>query len=158
MSSNGYPFVSTRRWVMQRLGSEPAFALECVAILAERNAFMASHRVRAARLLARLAAGSPTTEDIEEVAKLASRYGKTLARILREREVLTPEVAARAAVFGVVQPQSRATPAAEAVSSPGTASADGLADAPTATKRRGRPKGSKNRTSSVIESKRRTRS
>jgi hypothetical protein len=114
MNPNGYPLQSTRRSVLGRIAIEPAFAVECVRILDAGARWMASHRSRAAKLMATLAAGAPTPTEYAEATELAARYGKTLARVFRERELAArPELGAQAAVFGVA-PLAPAAPTSEA--------------------------------------------
>lgn len=160
MSSNGYPFTS-RRQILERIAAEPPFAHECVSIIEERKGWMASHRARASKLVARMAAGAPTAADYAEALELAARYGKTLARVFRERKLAArPELGTQAAVFGVVGPPTQAaTPTETVASSPEPVSED-TADVPIAPEKRGRPKGSKNKVlaRSSTEPKRRKRS
>ena len=159
MNSNGYIF-TTRRQILARV-SEPAFAVECVRILDAGVRWMASHRARAAKLMARLAAGPPTAADYAEASALAGRYGKTLARVFRERELVArPDLAAQAAVFGVARSQTEPVLAGATVAPREAVSADGPDPpvAPAAPKKRGRPKGSKNQVRAASEPRRRKRS
>jgi hypothetical protein len=149
MNPNAYPF-TTRRQIVERIESEPSFAGECIAILQDRHdrraagagesmGWMASHASMATKLAAKLAAGEATEKDRAEAAELAGRYSKQLARVFRERELAArPELGAQAAVFGVGgggddQP-------APATRTPGKSE-----EHPAPAKKRGRPKGSKNR-------------
>ena len=115
----------------------------------------------ASKLVARMAAGAPTAADYAEALEPAARYGKTLARVFRERKLAArPELGTQAAVFGVVGPPTQAaTPTETVASSPEPVSED-TADVPIAPKKRGRPKGSKNKVlaRSLTEPKRRKRS
>lgn len=146
--SNGYPFTS-RKQVAHRIASEPAFAVEAVRLVDERNGWMASHRPRAARLVARLADGAPTAEDLVEAIALVTPYARTLSRILRERQIAegSPELVAQAAVFGVLRSATTQTKAITAPGAPAPVVDTTATEAPaTPVKRRpGRPKGSRNR-------------
>lgn len=146
-SSNGYPFMSRRR-VLERIAAEPAFAVECVRMIDSRNGWMVSHRAAASKLVAKIAAGATDESDCAEAARLASRYGKTLARLFRERDLADrPELAAVGAVFGVVPTTTpNASPQAPAAAAAAVASSPSVPEGVAAPKRRGRPKGSKNRT------------
>jgi hypothetical protein len=153
--NNGYPFLS-RREILARIASDPAFAIDCVAILQGRfehraeggpsSGWMASHAAKATKLAARLASGEATAKEKSEAAELAARYSKQLARVFRDRELAArPELAATAMVFGIhaAEPSTVAptTPSHEAKASPAAAASE-----PTPSpKKRGRPKGSKNR-------------
>lgn len=134
--SNGYPFMS-KRAVAEKITSEPAFALECVRLVDERRGWMASHKVRAGKVLAKIAAGDLSPADLAEAISLISPYARTVSRVLRERDMAErPELAAQAVVFGVVRPT---TTQAEVATAPvGT-------EPVSVPKKRGRPKGSKNR-------------
>jgi hypothetical protein len=172
-STNGYPFAS-RRMVIARIASDPAFAIDCVKMLDARRAWMASHRPAAAKLVARLDAGPANAELACEAARLVGRYSKTLARILRERDLAErPELTTVGAVFGVARVAAPVTPAglpvavAPAVvppeaapvvvpnappSEPPPSEEPGSEPAPPP-KRRGRPKGSRNRPRTADEPK-----
>ncbi|MBX3231997.1 MAG: hypothetical protein KIT84_20225 [Labilithrix sp.] len=164
-SSNGYPFTS-RRKVVERITSEPAFALACIRLVDERRGWMASHRVRAGKVLAKIIAGDLSPSDLAEVISLISPYARTVSRILREREIAegAPELAAKAAVFGVLRPASAAPDTREvvqpSVASPSVADTPAAVEVPVvAPKRRGRSPGSKNKKPrSESEPKRRRRS
>ncbi len=156
MSTNGYPFVS-RAQITARIATEPEFAIECVRVIDARHGWMVSHRPAATKLIAKLDAG--TVDVVAEAVRLASHYSKTLARIFRERDLAArPDLAAIGVVFGVVPgiapvapPEAGAgvappPPAAAPVAVLPAAPSDEPAAAPApAPKRRGRPKGSKNR-------------
>ncbi len=183
MSTNGYPF-TTRRQVLERIASDPTFVVECVAILEDRYqrrasgpgesmGWMASHAAKASGLAAKIAAGEATEKERAEAAKLALRYAKQLARVFRDRDLAArPELDAQAAVFGLAPPGSpvrTATdhPAATSPTAPGDACVAPVtpavqAEAPSepvpAPKRRGRPKGSKNRPKEHAAPPRRRRS
>lgn len=149
MASNGYPFI-TRNEVATRIASEPAFAVEAVRLIDERHGWMASHRPRASRLVARLAAGAPTAEDVAEAIALTMPYARTIARVLREKEMAErPELMGVAAVFGVVCPAAVPTERTTPVEAAPAPVVDKLepTGAPVAPPKRrpGRPKGSKNR-------------
>jgi hypothetical protein len=149
MNPNAYPF-TTRRQIVERVESDPSFAGECIAILQDRHdrraaaagesmGWMASHASTATKLAARLASGEATEKDRAEAAKLAGRYSKQLARVFRERELAArPELGAQAAVFGVGS-------GGEAQPTPGTRTPGKSEEQPAPAKRRGRPKGSKNK-------------
>jgi hypothetical protein len=149
MSPNGYPFLS-RRQIVERIESDPSFAGECIAILQDRHdrrgaaagesmGWMASHASMATKLAARLASGEATEKDHAEAMKLASRYSKQLARVFRERELAArPELGAQAAVFGVGG-------GGDAQPATGNRTPGKSEEQPAAAKRRGRPKGSKNK-------------
>jgi hypothetical protein len=148
MSPNGYPFLS-RRQILQRIDADPLFAVECVAILQERHerrtrgastgsiGWMASHTARAVKLAAKLASGEATEKDRAEARQLARRYTKQLARVLRERELASrPELVAQAAVFGIRGGDP---------STPDATSGSRSDEQPAPPKKRGRPKGSRNK-------------
>jgi len=160
MTTNGYPFLS-RKQVLERIASDPAFVVECVAILQDRYArraalageaagWTASHVSRAIALAAKLASGGASEKERTEAAKLASGYTKQLARVYRERELAArPELAGQAAVFGIgpasTSPRTAPeTPHAASPVAPGTATAPDVPPAPRK-RRAGRPKGSKNK-------------
>lgn len=155
MSNNGYPFIS-RKQVVERLASEPAFVIECVRLIDAK--WMASHKTRASKVIAKIAAGNLSPEDLVEAISLISPYARTISRMLRERDLAArPELAAQAAVFGVVRPT---TVQADIATAP-------VALAPVATtstepvsvpKKRGRPKGSRNKPKEESPPKRRRRS
>jgi hypothetical protein len=160
MNPNGYPF-TTRLQILERIESDPAFAAECVAILQVRYerrdtgglsmGWMASHAVKATALAARLVSGEATEKDRAEASKLAVRYSKQLARVFRERELASrPELGAQAAVFGVGGVVREAEPAPNSPPPPAETT-----DPTPATKKRGRPKGSKNKPRQEAASKRR---
>jgi hypothetical protein len=147
MNPNGYPFLS-RRQILEKIAADSEFASDCIGILQDRYArraeggpgmgWMASHAATATKLAAKVAAGEATDKELVEAAKLASRYSKQLARAFRDRDLAArPELGAQAAVFGVGGSED-ARPAPAALP-PATG-----AEAPPA-KRRGRPKGSKNK-------------
>jgi hypothetical protein len=156
MSSNGYIFTS-RKQVLARIASEPSYAVEAVRLIDERNGWMASHRSRASKLVARLAAGSRSAEDLAEAVALAVPYARTLSRLAREKEIAArPELMGVAALFGVVRPvvQAEVATAPVALAPVATASTE-PASVP---KRRGRPKGSRNKPKEEAAPKRRRRS
>ncbi len=157
MSSNGYPFV-TKNEVSQRIASEPAFALECVRLVDERRGWMASHKARAAKLAAKIADGNLSPEDFAEAVALAVPYARTVSRVLREKEMAeSPQLAVQAAVFGVVRPttvQTETSAASVALAPVATASTEPVS----VPRKRGRPKGSKNKPKEESTPKRRRRS
>jgi hypothetical protein len=168
MSTNLYPFLSKRE-ILEKIESEPAFAGECVAILQDRYdrrrpgesaaGWMASHASTATKLAARLASGEATEKDRAEAVKVASRYSKQLARVFRERELAAhPELGAQAAVFGIGRGGSGIALARQVMPTPGASEErPGEQPAPTP-KRRGRPKGSKNKPKTdQLSRRRRTR-
>lgn len=164
MSTNGYLF-TTRKQVLARLtpSSEPEFLISAVRLIAERNGWMASHRSRAAKLIAKLAEGAASTSDLAEAAELMKPYARTISRILREREIAegSSELVAKAAVFGVVPTSPTSAISTGTASTPASVAAATAAEVPTVpTKRRpGRPKGSKNKKPrSESEPRRRRRS
>lgn len=110
---------------------------------------MASHRPRAARLLTRLAEGTPSAEDVVEAIAIAAPYARTLARLAREKEMAegNSEFLARAASFGVIRPMTTApVEVAPATASPAAGvETPAAAESALPKKRRGRPPGSKNR-------------
>jgi hypothetical protein len=168
MSTNAYPFLSKRQ-LLARINAEPAFAAECIAILQDRYearvagassmGWMASHAAKATALAAKLASGEVTEKDRADAAKLAARYSKQLARTFRDRELAArPELGTQAAVFGV-----RASgPTLAALAIPPARTADVAPPAPDSgpaltPKKRGRPKGSKNRVKDEPKPRRRIR-
>lgn len=155
--TNGYPF-TTRKQIVDRIATEPAFTLECVRIVDERRGWMASHRGRAAKLIERIAAGNLSPEDLAEAVALVVPYARTVSRILREREMSErPELLAQAAVFGVVRPVTVQTETSMASVAP--APVDTASTEPVSVPRkRGRPKGSKNKPKEESTPKRRRRS
>jgi hypothetical protein len=180
MTTNGYPF-TTRKQIVDRIATEPLFAVECVVVLQAQHearatggvgvGWMASHARAAIELAARLAAGDPSAADLEEAAELAVRYSKRLAAHFRARDLAErPELNAVAAVFGVgllapVMPTTTASvvvadPAAHAVvvteaTSPSQPITPVVVASPVTTKRRGRPVGSKNKPKETMKSTRR---
>jgi hypothetical protein len=165
MSSNGYPFLS-RRQIRERIASEPAFVVQCFAILKERYerraaltgesaGWMASHASRATTLAMKLVVGNATEKERAEAALLVAHYSKQLARVLRDREIAArPEVMAHAAVFGVapvrvvVAPAIEAAAPVEPLEAPRAAPvshAEPPSEPPPPPKKRGRPVGSRNR-------------
>jgi hypothetical protein len=159
MNDNGYPFVSKRQ-TLERIESDPAFAADCIAILQQRYearaagtrsmGWMASHAIKAAALAAKLVSGEADDKDRAEAAKLAAQYSKQLARVFRERELVSrPELGTQAAVFGVGVGVRETEPAS---SSPPPAETTEPRPAP---KKRGRPKGSKNKPRQESAAKRR---
>jgi hypothetical protein len=155
MSQNSYPFTS-RAQMLVRINAEPDFAIEAVRMIDARRAWMASHRARAAKLIAKLDAGAPTSTDQKEASALAARYSKTLARILREKALADrPELAAIGAVFGVVPGGAVGSSDVVAVPSPVVAPVPAKAPpapettpserVPVPKRRLGRPPGSRNK-------------
>lgn len=157
-STNGYPFV-TKNEVTKRIASEPTFVLECIRILDGK--WMASHKVRAGKIVARVAAGELLPEDLVEAIALVTPYARTLSRILRDRQIAegSPELAAQAAVFGVVRPTvaTEAARAVEAVPASVVNTAATEAPAVPTKRRRGRPKGSRNRVKTDVPMPKRRR-
>jgi len=161
MNANGYPFM-TRRQILARIEADPAFAVECVTIVQERHerrgvgtgesmGWMASHAAKATKLGAKLASGEATDKERVEAAQLVKSYAKQLARVFRDRELAArPDLAAQAAVFGVgtgntpTPPSAGASPTAPPRdTSEQTAAA--LTEQVLGPRKRGRPKGSKNK-------------
>jgi hypothetical protein len=147
MNPNGYPFM-TRRQILEKIAADSEFASDCIGILQDRYArraeggpsmgWMASHAATATKLAAKVASGEASDKELVEVAKLASRYSKQLAAHFRSAEIAArPELGAQAAVFGVGS-GGEARPAPAAL--PPATSAE-----PPPAKRRGCPKGSKNK-------------
>jgi hypothetical protein len=160
MNPNGYPF-TTRRQILERVESDSAFAIECIAILQDRYehrgtrgpgmGWMASHAVKATALAAKLASGEVTEKDRAESSKLTGRYAKQLARAFRDRELVArPELGAQAAVFGVGDSDQ-----AHAVAA--TPSSAKTTEPLPARGKRGRPKGSKNKPKQEQPRRRRAR-
>lgn len=149
-ASNGYPF-TTRKQIIDRIASEPGFVVECVRLIDGK--WMASHRARSAAVLAKIAAGNVSAEDLAEAVALVTPYARTISRILRERQISEghSELMGVAAVFGVVRPSSAyaiptATPAETEAARPPAVDAAAATEAPAAQRpRRGRPLGSKNK-------------
>lgn len=142
MNANGYPFLS-RAQILARVAADPAFALECFRALNDYRGWMASHQTAATALTVKVSNGTPEERDYAEAARLAARYGKTLARLFRERALAErPELAVVGAVFGVLPRIAEST----TTTRPAVPSPVATETAPTPTpKRRGRPPGSKNR-------------
>lgn len=155
MSSNGYPFMS-KRTVTEKITSEPAFVIECVRLIDGK--WMASHKTRASKVVAKIAADNLSAEDLAEAAALIAPYARTISRILRERQIAegSPELVAKAAVFGVARPavQTEVTTAPVAFAPVVTTSTE-PASVP---KKRGRPKGVRNKPKEEEAPKRRRRS
>jgi hypothetical protein len=138
----------SRRAVLEKIATDRAFAAECIAILQARHeargagtssmGWMASHASKAVVLAAKVATGEASDKEMADATKLAARYSKQLARALRDRDLAArPELGAQAAVFGVGA-------GGDGEPAPATPAAASDEQAPPA-KRRGRPKGSKNR-------------
>ncbi len=115
LSRNRYPFLS-RADVKRRIESDEAYALECAVELERRtrereaghglgtsaSGWMSSHRVVAARLVARLEAGKQTLQERRTLVRMVVRYARQLARMERERALRAhPELEAVACLFGV---------------------------------------------------------
>jgi hypothetical protein len=116
-SSSGYLFV-TRKQLVVRLGSEPAFVAECAAVLQARTeqraagsappgkpwGWMSSERVVAGRLTAKSKIGMLSEEEESKLTALVSRYARQLAdhfRALALQE--NPGLSVSAEKFGVLQ-------------------------------------------------------
>jgi hypothetical protein len=151
MNANGYPFL-TRRQILERIDAEPSFATECVAILQDRHerrsagnssmGWMASHAARATELATKIATGEATEKERAEAVQLVRRYSKQLARVFRERELAArPDLGTQAAVFGVAPVGAQPVTPAE-TAPPRTPTTREESPAP---RKRGRPKGSKNK-------------
>lgn len=146
-STNGFPFQATRRFVLSKIESQDsAFVISAIGLIDERRGWMASHKVRAGRLVAKISAGDLSPEDLAEAAALMKPYARTLARVLREKEMAErPELMSVASVFGMVRP-APATPTVPTgtIVQAEAAIVSTTAEAPVvAPKRRGRPPGSK---------------
>jgi hypothetical protein len=160
-STNGFPFQATRRFVLSKIEShDSVFVIAALRLVDERCGWMASHKVRAAKVLAKIAADNLSSDDLAEAAALARPYARTISRILRERELAErPELLGQAALFGVHRP----TVVAPVETAPLVAVApapvvDTTAEPATLPKkRRGRPPGSKTRPREERETKPRRR-
>ena len=148
--SNGYPFKATRKFVLATIAAHDfEFIVSVIRLIDERRGWMASHKTRASKIIAKIAAGNLSAEDLAEAAALVARYARTISRILREKEIAErPELAVQAAVFGVLHPTASLTEtsvATEAAPAPAVdATATEVLAAPPK-RRPGRPKGSRNR-------------
>ena len=113
--SSGYPFI-TRREIMARLESEPAFVKECASVLQARTeqraagaaprgkpwGLMSSERVVAGRLVAKQHIGMLSVDDEARLGKLVSRYSRQLADHFRALVLHeNPALSAVAEKFGV---------------------------------------------------------
>ncbi|MEI9937280.1 MAG: hypothetical protein WDO69_08635 [Pseudomonadota bacterium] len=111
----GYPFV-TRKQIVARLESEPAFVKECASILQARTeqraaggapsgkawGWMSSERVVAGRLTAKSKIGMLSEEEESRLAKLVARYSRQLADHFRALAVAEdPGLSEAAERFGV---------------------------------------------------------
>jgi len=114
--TNLYPFV-TKNQIKTRLTESPAFRCEAMAILhtlqtefeqgtrstrdKNRQGFMSSHAVNGSRVAEKIKAGAElTAEDWEHIDRIAPRYTRQLALVLRARQLVEqPELAAVAKLF-----------------------------------------------------------
>lgn len=141
MSNNGYPFIS-RKQVVERLVSDPAFVIESMRLIDGK--WMASHKTRASKVIAKIATGNLSPEDLVEAISLISPYARTISRMLREREMAErPDLMGVAAMFGVVRPAVQAEVATAPVALAPVAPAS--TEPASVPRKRGRPKGSKDR-------------
>ncbi|MEO7032878.1 MAG: hypothetical protein ABI548_03520 [Polyangiaceae bacterium] len=114
-TSTAYPFV-TRRDIAMRIATEPAFTMECAAVLQTRTeqraaglappgkpwGWMSSERVTAGKLTAKSKIGMLSSDEETKLAKLVSRYAKQLADHHRALALLeNPALSAAAEKFGV---------------------------------------------------------
>lgn len=106
-----YPFV-TRRDVIARLSSDPAFVRECIGVLHRRfleretlkppAGWMSSHVKTGEDLYLRLMARNCRDADVARARELVTRYAKQLARVLRDEQIARdPQLALVATVFGI---------------------------------------------------------
>jgi hypothetical protein len=114
-SSSAYPFV-TRRELVARLESEPAFVKECAAVLQTRIeqrtggtapagkswGWMSSERVVAGRLTAKSKIGMLSVDEESKLTALVSHYSRQLADHFRALALAEdPGLSAAAEKFGV---------------------------------------------------------
>jgi len=114
-SASAYPFV-TRRELVARVESEPAFMKECAGVLQARTeqraagsaptgkawGWMSSERVVAGRLTAKSCIGMLSVDDESRLAKLVARYSRQLADHFRALAIQAhPGLAVAAERFGV---------------------------------------------------------
>ncbi len=123
-SKNRYPFLS-RADIKRRIESDDEYALECAVALERRtrerqaghgaSGWMSSHRIVAARLVARFEAGKLTPQERHTLVEIVAHYARQLARLERDRALREhPELAAVASLFGVV-PKPESDAAAELI-------------------------------------------
>ena len=118
--SAAYPFV-TRREIVGRFESEPAFVAECASILQARTeqraagrapagkpwGWMSSECVVAGRLAAKSKIGMLSIDEEVKLAKLVSRYSRQLADHFRALTLVDhPGLSAAAEKFGVLPGRS----------------------------------------------------
>ncbi len=114
-SSAAYPF-TTRKQIGVRLESDPAFMMECAAVLQARTeqraagsapagkpyGWMSSERVVAGRLVAKSTIGMLSEEEELKLGALVSRYSRQLADHFRGLALAeNPGLSEAAAKFGV---------------------------------------------------------
>lgn len=110
-----YPFV-TKAEIKRRLADEPAFVLECLALMQSRHelrcsgaatsgpfGWMSSQRAKATALAKRATSGEISPKELAEAARLLSGYAKQIASVFRENALAAdPSLADTARVFGVL--------------------------------------------------------
>lgn len=144
-----YPF-QTKRDVVGRLSSEPAFVTECADILEARTCaraagnapaggWMSSQRVVAGRLVAALRAGTISDADRAKLQGMLTHYAKQIADHFRAEELRRhPELLETARLFSVTihsavcpaTPTTLEKPAAAAVGAEGEPVADSAEEEP----------------------------
>lgn len=165
-ATNGYPFL-TKKAIAERLRVDREYALEMFRLLlartAERTAdtrgasgFMASHAGTVRGIAATLEERALDDAEHLKLATLLAHYTKQLAAHFRTLELQArPELLQVASVFSAIpgvavarsesEAETGAIEEAEDAGSGDAASAEGRAVEVPAPRRRGRPKGSKNR-------------
>ncbi len=158
-ATNGYPFLS-KRALVDRIRADREYALDAFRILLARTAqrtadtqgacgFMASHGATARELAATLAERPFNDAEHAKLAALLCRYAKQLATHFRTIELQArPELLQIASVFSAIPGIS--TGSSEAEDDDGERDVAVATEAPTIVeaptpRRRGRPKGSRNR-------------
>lgn len=155
-ATNGYPFLS-KRAIAERIRTDRAFALDAFQILLARteqrtaavrgsSGFMASHASIVRRLAVTLEQRPLDDAEHMKLAALLCRYARQIAAHLRTIEIQTrPELLAIASMFSAISTVTTGMPEAkdsDEMTVPETITP--VVDV-TAPRRRGRPKGSRNR-------------
>lgn len=164
-ATNGYPFL-TKKAIAERIRTDREYALEMFRLLLARteeraadtrgaSGFMASHAGKVRELVATLEERPLNDGEHLKLVTLVGHYTKQLASHFRTIELQTrPELLQVASVFSAIPGVARARSEGDvdedaAETADDDAASAGVAqspavDAPTP-RRRGRPKGSKNR-------------
>lgn len=165
-ATNGYPFL-TKKAIAERIRNDREYALDVFRLLLARTAqrtadtrgasgFMASHAGTVRELATTLEERPLDDAEHAKLAKLLCHYTKQLAAHFRTLDLQArPELLQVASVFSAIpgvavarsesEAETGATEAAEDAGSGHAASDESPAVDVPAPRRRGRPKGSKNR-------------